>query len=384
MPRTFWLFFFGGFLFCSCNTLYNTHLVDIEIVEPAGVIFPPEIKTLALKYNNSNISYNPYFAKYTLDNEIKSDASNIDSTASEVYFKSFAGELQQSFLFDSVFVLQPRNYSNYNFEIPPSIKNDTLEKDYGSDNPVQVLAGLHEKFTQKTDKSKRSVVLNPELGLYSATELKEIRDSTGADALWSLDYFGAFEYMASGNWNKMAIFIMPLWNFYDLRKTELQFYYNKIDTFLWESNWENQKFPPRDPEIKDVALNSGQQFAGYLVPHWIPVQRTIYKSGHFEMKQAQALTEKNQWLKAAEIWKKNINNPNKNIAAKSRFNLGLACEIEGNLDAAIDWTVKSYQVFGIKNEIHSFNCQDYLRILKQRKLDLKKIELEVNREPIIR
>ena len=56
------------FLFLTaCNTLYNSRLINLEIVEPAKVIFPPEYKTLAIRYNNSNISYNPNFANYVLN-----------------------------------------------------------------------------------------------------------------------------------------------------------------------------------------------------------------------------------------------------------------------------------------------------------------------------
>ncbi len=69
-------------------------------------------------------------------------------------------------------------------------------------------------------------------------------------------------------------------------------------------------------------------------------------------------------------------NKNKSIAAKSMYNMALACEMSGNMDAAIDWAEKSFYVFGTKNGIHSTNCSDYIRILGQRKLDIKKIESE--------
>jgi hypothetical protein len=103
-----------------------------------------------------------------------------------------------------------------------------------------------------------------------------------------------------------------------------------------------------------------------------------YHSGNVELSKTDKLIEQGEWLKAAEIWKANIDNKNKKIAAKSMFNLALANEMSGNLDAAIDWAVKSFQVFEQKNEIHYQNCMEYIQIIGQRKLDIKTIDKQLN------
>ncbi len=118
-------------------------------------------------------------------------------------------------------------------------------------------------------------------------------------------------------------------------------------------------------------------FAELLIPHWVEVQRMYYKSGQCRIKKAEELIKENDWIEAAEIWKKNVNNKNKSIAAKSMFNLALACEIEGDIDAAIDWAVKSFHVFERKNELNYYNCLDYIQILGQRKLDIKVINMQL-------
>jgi len=59
------------------------------------------------------------------------------------------------------------------------------------------------------------------------------------------------------------------------------------------------------------------------------------------------------------------------------FNLGLACEIEGDIDAAIDWVVKSYHMLESKYEVHDFHCTDYIKILSQRKLDVKILDQQL-------
>ena len=151
----------------------------------------------------------------------------------------------------------------------------------------------------------------------------------------------------------------------------------------WIAEDEFKNFAVRDlPPRKDAVLNAadvmGIRLIEKLVPHWIQVQRLYYTSGHVELQKTEQMVKEGKWLEAAEIWKANINNPNKNIAAKSMYNLGVACEMQGDLDAAIDWIVKSFDVFGNKNEVHYLNCIDYINILGQRKLDLKIIEKQIN------
>ncbi len=73
----------------GCNTLYNVRTVKIEIAVPAKVKLPQKYNRVAVKYNNSNVSFNPNFANYTEGRIVVKDTMNIDSVASEVYFKTF-------------------------------------------------------------------------------------------------------------------------------------------------------------------------------------------------------------------------------------------------------------------------------------------------------
>ncbi len=369
------------FLFLTaCNTLYNSRLISLEIVEPAKVIFPPEYKTLAIKYNNSNISYNPNFATYFLNAEKYTDSSNSDSIASFVYYKSFADVLENSLLFDSIIKIQPQIFSNTKFEVADSILADTLSTTNIpiKKKAVKVLAELLSEYTPQPQNPENTVRIDPETGLYSTEELKQIGDSTNADLLLTLDYFGLFETTLINDWQHiMSGYVVTLWNFYDLHTPELKYSYNLTDTVLIHP-WEYQKFNPRKIAVTQIPETSGIRFAEFLAPHWIEVQRTFYKSGQLELKKAEQLVKENRWLDAAEIWKKNVTNSNKKVAAKSMFNLALACEMEGELDAALDWVVKSYYVFKNDNEVHEFNCKDYIQILGMRKIDIQKIELQIN------
>jgi hypothetical protein len=104
------------------------------------------------------------------------------------------------------------------------------------------------------------------------------------------------------------------------------------------------------------------------------VERNYYKSRYTDLKVTYQLIKKQRWIEAAEILKRNVYNKNKIIAAKSMYNMAFVCEMNGEFDAAMDWAIKSFHVFGSKNQKHSDNCTKYINIIAQRKLDIRKIE----------
>ncbi|HKJ78997.1 MAG TPA: DUF6340 family protein [Prolixibacteraceae bacterium] len=376
--------FILGFL-QSCNTLYNTTLIDLEIIEPAKVIFPPDVKKIAVRYNNSNISYNPFFAKYATANKTLTDPENSDSLAAEIYYNRFLERITHSGLFESVIAVSPSDYSNVNFDLSllPEKDSANLQLADPHEKALYIFSKLHKKYTPTTTNKSKTVEVDPHLALYTESELEQIADTTQANLLLSFDYFGVIDEIVRSNtlFNYNSEFVVSLWNFYDLNEKKLKYFYHRMDTIYWDKPDLNyEKLPTRTEAMLNAAEIAGERFSDFLAPNWVDVHRTFYRSGHIEMKQAQQLADENKWLEAAEIWKKNSKNANKNIAAKSMYNLAVACEISGNLEAALDWLVRSYHVFGNKNEVHAFNCQDYIRILARRQLDFKKINLQLNPE----
>jgi hypothetical protein len=389
----------------SCNTLHNTKVISIQVLVPGIAKIPKDYSSLAIKYNNCNVAFNPNFAGYFEDTTMLMDAVNHDSIASLIYYDVATGFIRSQNYFDTVMVLNPLDFSNISI-------NDSLVKerlllqnsvDTGQTVPVHTgvlkIAKLVNKFGLTDSKKDSTLLIDPEFGLYSRAELEKIAQQTKADIFLSFDFFTAVDGIYSPDYylslpdslqnsyliemNKHTaeevVFIFANWNIYDLRKTELTFSYQNIDTINWIEPAYNLResrrvLPPRKDAIFNAADMAGTQFANYISPHWVEVDRMFYQSGHSELKKTNKMVAENRWLEAAEIWRKNTTNRNKNIAAKSMFNMALACEMNGDLDAAMDWAVKSFYVFGNKKEDHAFNTQQYIRILGQRKLDIKKIE----------
>lgn len=376
-------------LFEGCNTLYNSRTVKIEVYKPGSFVFPASYNKVAVRYNNSNVSYNPTFSRYFYIDKIVADTSNIDSIAGEVYFQGFTYNLKQQEFFDSIIVLAQGNYSGDYFIADSLLPDSTLaNNEIIVNQKIYLLSELIKQFPGKHIPGSDTIIIHKKTGFYTNEQLRLIADSTQADLLISLDYFGSTDgtsYIPQLFQGQRYVLSQGIWNLYDLNLLKLEYSGNRIDTVSWNAEGEVANdvlklLPPRKDAILNAAEISGAKFAELVIPHWTEDERIYYSSGQIELKKTEPLIKEGKWLEAAKIWKANTNNPNKSIAAKCMFNMGLACEMEGNIDAAIDWVVQSFQVFKQSNTINAENCQDYLRILATRKFDLRKIEFQLNPE----
>lgn len=360
-PKLALLFIFSVVL-QGCYTSTNISATKIEIIIPGTLKLPQEYKNVAVRYNNSNVLLNPRFSTWYIDNEKFTDTTNIDSIASEIYFQNFINHLKYQQYFDTVIELEPKNYTEIKL-------NDSL-----------------------------ITIYNPGFCQYSAHDIQQIADSTGADLFLSFDFFASQNGIFSTHFkpNKSdtsgffvndfniyrdateVVHIFPAWNFYDLKKQKLIYSHLKTDTIKWTEPTHNINVAKRIlPSHRNAVLNAadiaGNQFAEFLVPHWLEVERMYYKFGQGELQSANSLVKQNCWMEAAAIYMKNTKIRNKKIASKCMFNMALVCELNGDIEAAVDWVIKSMNA-NHKDPYHKGNCENYSRILSQRKLDIREIE----------
>jgi len=428
MKTTFIMLIASLFLILqSCNILYKTKSTNIEILTPGKAKIPNDYKNVVIQYNNCNAGWNPIYAISYEDTLLNREIFNSDSLASWVYFNAFHKYLKDQQFFDTIINAKSIFHNGVTLNDSLIISRFSTLDTTNSDstyflNPAVLQASkLVDKLPDSTSGMKKDLCIDPDYGLHTKHDIEKIAQQTGADFLLSLDFFAVLDGIYSPDFFKnlpdslkynyiinvmnqpdfayrhvrdlkgnsrfsygyeletQVINVIASWSIYDLKKTKFTFFHSRIDTLYWTGDYYSLRFlsdnlPPLRDVFFDASNIAGIKFAQFISPHWVSVERNYYKSRYTDLKVTYQLIKKQRWIEAAEILNRNVYNKNKIIAAKSMYNLAFVCEMNGEFDAAMDWAIKSFHVFGSKNQKHSDNCTKYINIIAQRKLDYRKIE----------
>jgi hypothetical protein len=328
--RNILTFFLLAFNLSSCMITDSARTTQIEIMKPGIFNLPEEINSVAI------INRAPY---------------QLDSV--------------------------PFQYLNaYKIETDTLIKYRTL-----SNNCVDALSRFFEKegYFGKVNNYRDSLDV-----IYSSNETslitpEELFQKTKSDICIFLDRFN-FNVVALYGFNDVVANGAALSWAIAFKTDTLSYLYNQMDTLVYEAS----DFPlniDKNAKLFLLVSNSseylGRFFGSKIIPTWLTVERLYYKSRNQNMLLAQKYALNNEWLKAAEIWNKQTKNKNQRMAAKACYNMALACEMEGKIDAAIDWLVQSYSILKVDNEEHRQNCQRYITVLAIRKKEIEKLAHQV-------
>jgi len=271
----------------------------------------------------------------------------------------------------------PFKYLNVNkIEIDTLVKYRTL-----SNKCVDALTGFFEKegYFGKVNNYRDSLAV-----VYSTNETgmitpEELFRKTKSDICIFLDHFNFNVVGMYGFSNIVANGAALSWVI-AIKTDTLSYLYNQMDTLVYEAS----DFPLNlnDHEKLNLLVNNsaeylGRFFGSKIIPTWLTVERLYYKSNNQNMLLAEKYALNNEWLKAAEIWNRQSKNKNPRMAAKACYNMALACEMEGKLDAAIDWLVQSHSILKVNNEEHKENCKRYIAVLALRKKEIEKLAHQV-------
>lgn len=131
----------------------------------------------------------------------------------------------------------------------------------------------------------------------------------------------------------------------------------------------------RNNAIQEVGYNAGSYYGRRISPSWITVSREYYTKakGNADMEAGKRFAQTNDWKGAAEHWRKATESKIAKVAGRACFNMALACEIEGNLDAAIQWATKAYVEYG------NSNGRNYANILRDRQYEQQRLNEQLNK-----
>ena len=333
----------------SCVTTYNMRSLQVEILKPALFAMPENIDTIAIFKRDLYRSDTITFRYFDVDN--KKTQTNKFVRYSDLSNKCV--DALADFLDNEGFFMKVINYRdsmNYLFSGSDSLINyPELHKKLGVD------AFVFLDFFQLKD------YLTNSTGYYSYNDITEqfpeFRNSTklesvGANLLWTVSFKGDTSV-------------------YLVKQPDDLYYGNIVYPELFGNDLNHRLL------LKNASEYLGKAFGAKIVPTWLKVERSYYRSRNVNMLAAEKYCLNGEYLKSAEIYNRETKNKNRNIAAKARYNMALLCEMEGKPDAAIDWLVLSYSAYKQNNEAHKFNCQQYINLIALRKKELEKLEHQV-------
>jgi len=257
------------------------------------------------------------------------------------------------------------------FKYDTSIKYSDL-----SNNCVDGLANFFEEngYFQKVVNYRDSMSYLPK-GSQSKGDPNLLFDKANVDACIFLDSFhleNSKFYLFTNSFSSKASLH---WKFTFKNDTTV-YSYNQTDTLFYDE-FEFRNFRLKNRKSRQQYMNTseylGREFGARMLPSWIQVERMYYRSNSADMRKAEKFALKQDWLKAAEIWNKETKNKNLIISAKARYNMALACEMEGKLDIGIEWLEKSSLSLNKDDGMHKINCQRYINILTGRKKEIEKL-----------
>ena len=337
------LFFLTGITLVSCKSNYA--ILTIENIQHAKEELSPDIQSITLMNRSMNSQFlnhredslQMYFYRkgFQLSNIV------LDSTAADTTIRALAELMFESGRYDVVVPLERNIKRSQSYEIIP----DTLQPDQVREictNFKTDALMVMERFVTKT------------MADYSE---EKYADASGPvysfNATLDLKYNAFFRIYKPGA--KTLI-----------KEIELN------DTIYWESSdYTQERLFSKLPSIKQALINAGIKVAldvdSKLSPTWTPEKR-----GYFLFKskddQGQLFMSENKYDDAAKYWAEMAKSTNKKTRSKAEFNLALISELNGNIDQAIEYGLKSFYSH------YRFQTETYLKKLDARKKALQKAE----------
>lgn len=333
----------------ACTTTYNMHSIQVEIMKP-GLLSGDSIETIAIFNRVSNYSDRDTFIyvdiskkKFIKDGSIKYKDLQKTCTDSLTEYLNKSGYFKRVINFrDSLnSPAFAEDFGNWQRK-----GNNSKSMDYDACIFLDYFELKNDLLTSSHDFDDEVIACYPEF------ESSNMMETVYTLLHWSISY--------PGDSSK-----------HEYKRPDNLFYGDSVHPAFFGNEENHRKL------INNAAVSLGTSFASELIPHMGVVEKLYYTSPNQQMSLAEKCLLSEKYLEAAEIYRSLTNNKNPHIAAKASYNMALICEMEGNLDAALDWLNQSNNVFPTKAYVHKMHCKNYNTILEKRKEDIILLEKQV-------
>jgi hypothetical protein len=343
----YFLFVLAGIsLLGGCSAVRT---VNIQLLQPPPSYVPDSIQGLTV----FNRSMTPDFKNWDRDSleqllsdrHLELDTTLRDSIAADTVIQVAAHQLFNSGRFDVV-IPKEKNLTNF---LPSTISPGPLDWEF--------VTTMCKNF-------------NTDALLVLESFSEEV--NTDFDSGYEQDFSGN---MVETYYGALDLTYHSRWRLYDPKHRERVRAFNVTDTIFWDSyGYTAEEMYYKLPSIKDALVEggvvTGQDLARKIAPQWKDARRHIFATGNKAIDKAIPLAENGKWEAAQKIWEQYAGVGSKSRRSKVEFNLALANEMNGDIEEAIAWGVKSYKTY------YRHQTDEYLRILDKRRKLLNKIDEE--------
>ena len=340
----FLLLSLGSILLGSCSA---SSTLTLSVKQPSTVYLSKEIKNIGLlNRSQPSVKYNKFDV---LDKILTAEEKNLDKNGAEESLKGLQQSLKNNDRFTNVVQIDSLIFKEYGIDrFSPLLKNEDIAKIC----------------------SKYNIEAFYELSFYDTDATINYKTITNQ----KVNAFGIkipiLEHQVTIN-----TLIKTGWRLYDNVNKKVSDEYTTSNNFIVSGNGINpvkafETIANRKDEVNRISKNNGLQYGNQLLPYTIRERRLYFVKGNNNFKIAQRKAQTGDWEGAGELWKKETMNKDSKIAGRAYYNMAIISEINGDLDAAINWASKSYSEFNIKEGLQ------YVKILKTRVNKNKILEAE--------
>lgn len=336
----------------SCS---STNLMSLSVNQPAPVTLSPNMKSAAVVNRTRAADENRTID--AIHKAVSLESKTLQSEGAKASITGLTEELRKNSRFGSVRSLDYLDLRSFGAGVfPNSLPWDTVEK-ICRESHTDVL------FSLELFDAESNVGVGPGSG---ATRL-----------LTNMVIAPALDQQVNMNTQ-----VKTGWRIYDPAA------HNILDEYVLSRNMVTRTrlldpvgtgtaIASRKEAVKQAGNDAGQVYASRIVPYSIRVSRYYYVRGNGNFIVAKRMAQTGNWDGAGKIWQQETTNPSRKAAGRACYNMAIITEINGDVDGAIQWAQKAYEVYGLRLAL------GYVNVLRNRQNEneLLKTQTEVTSNP---
>ncbi|MCD4793147.1 MAG: DUF6340 family protein [Bacteroidales bacterium] len=328
-------------ILCSCS---SKNLLTLSVTEPASVYISSNIKTIGIIDRSLPSEKNKKMDK--LDKILSVEGKNLDKDGAHESVVGLFDELTNNNRFSEVKIIDNVDVRSPGLGIFPSALSwKTIEQICNENNVDAIFVLSFYDTDAKIDYKVVPIEIIGPLGVKVP----------------------AVEHHAT-----IATLIKTGWRIYDPVNKLIQDEYLVNENVVLKGIGINpvkaaKAIMGRKEAVLQVSNEIGHNYALRILPYSIRVSRHYYVRGTNNFKTAKRRAQTGNWNGAAELWEKEVSNPKRKVAGRACYNMAIINEINGDLNAAVEWATKSYTDYKDKMALRYLNVLKY-RIEKNKQL----------------